>query len=633
MGQSPQHARQRKGRSDVTSASKHVPRSPSWKARHKRGMLLNRSQSICESFPDSLIVCDSNAKIVRINATAHKLFEVAPEALYQGTGYKQFLEHYTCSDEQNQSVSSEQWLMNLVLAQEAGTCSPEHMLLLHLPSGRKVSVNVRCFPLIDSQRDAGETVFIFREITHRYQKALHLQRVYEAVRDLTAAIAQIPEYRDLAWPEETFLLSPPVLFVAQQLVEVIHHVLECHRVLMLAFGPPAGHMHFVAGSGYTPEQEQYWREIGGCFLPSEVIDETMLARLSANEEAIFTTESLCKVERFGKQLPLPAYDVTTSLASETFLLIPVFLEQQWVGALAIIKANAEDGYTPEEIALVKAVTRQTALFIDCIHCLHTHAETRTRALVLDEVNQLTDEFLMLASHELRTPLTGIMGNLQLAQRRLETLKSQLATQPAYVREDIAHAQQPLTAASRSAQLQQRMINDLIDDARIQTHTLPLSLKRWDLRTLLREVVATQQQSMPEHAIVLEIMPTEQEVPIIADAGRIKQVLNTYLTNALSYSPAERSVTVQLTIGNALARVSVHDEGPGIPEEEREHLWDRFYRAKGNAVQHELDLSFGLGLYLCQVFIEQHQGSVGVQSVSGQGATFWFTLPIAPSAGE
>ena len=117
---------------------------------------------------------------------------------------------------------------------------------------------------------------------------------------------------------------------------------------------------------------------------------------------------------------------------------------------------------------------------------------------------------------------------------------------------------------------------------------------------------------------------------MADAERITQVIRRYLTNALSSSPADQSVTVQLTGEGAVARVSVHAQGPGISEEEQGHIWERLYHAKKTAVQHELDLNTGLGFYLSRAFIERHQGRVGVQSAPGRGATFWFTLPIETS---
>jgi signal transduction histidine kinase len=200
-------------------------------------------------------------------------------------------------------------------------------------------------------------------------------------------------------------------------------------------------------------------------------------------------------------------------------------------------------------------------------------------------------------------------------------------------EHIAQAQQPLAFASQSARLQQRMIEDIIDDARIQTNQLEVHLQRCDLLALLKTAIARQQRLVPERRIVLEGLPKEQSVPIMADAARITQVFTIYLANALTSSPTEEPVTVQVMVKDLVARVSVHNEGVGIPLEEQQHVWERAYRAKGSTVQQELDLSLGLGLYLCRALIERHAGLVGLQSTPGQGATFWFTLPMTLSTGE
>ncbi|GHO42261.1 sensor histidine kinase [Ktedonospora formicarum] len=627
MDKSLHHVTQRKLEQGGMPEEKPIPHFRPLEGAHKQ---LSRVEAIWESFPDSLIACDHNQKIVRINTAARKLFEVPSEAQCQGKDSQQFLEHYIHSDEQSPFISSGQWLMNLVLTGKAGTNSPEQTLLLDLPSGRKIFVTVRSFPVVDQESSTEEIVFVFHELTSYYQEVSHLQCVHESMLDLLTAVAQIPEQMDYTLPEETFLLSPPVLFVAQQVVNVIRNVLNCHDVKMLALGQRTGHLHFVAGTGFTAEQEQLWRDIGGRFHPLAAVDDTVLAHLLANQEVVLTTDQLRTIDYLGQQLPFPAYPHSMSLGSETFLLVPLFLKQQWVGVLMTGKAGSGETYTPEEIALMKVVTAQTMLLIEGIHCFHAQEEKQKKVLAQREVSRLAGEFLTLATHELRTPLTGIMGNLQLAQRRLETLKKQLAPPSAQIRKPIAHVQRPLAAASQSAQLQQRIINDLIDDARIQTHTLTLSLNPEDLLTLLKEVVTKQQRSAPEHPIVLDVPSPEQRVPIIADAGRIKHVLITYVTNALTYSSPGQPVVVQLRIAEALARVSVHNEGSGIAREELDHIWERFYRAKGSAVQHELDLSFGLTLYLCRVFIERHEGSIGVESAPGQGSTFWFTLPLISS---
>jgi len=584
-------------------------------------MASNQLEYIFDSLPDSVIACDYEGKILRINAAAMKLFEVASEPLYRGTYCRQFLHHYEIGDDQQLAISLDPWLMSLITGEKLASGSQEEFIVLQVPSGKKVYVNMREIPMLDAQKHAVGMVYVFHDTTRRYQKALRLQRVHQAVITLSEAIAHIPEHIDLAFNEVTLLLSPPVLLIAQQLVNVIGQVLDCHAVSLQALGPE-GRLYYAVGSGFTSEQEQYRREMRGYYSPTEYFDEAVSARLSANKEAIVSTDHV--------RLP-PGFQA--DFGAGNLLLIPIFLEKQLAGLLVISKIGFDSEYTPEEIELVKAVTTQTVLFIECLHYLYEQAETRARALVRQEMNRLINEFLNFASHELNTPLTSIKGNIQLAQRRLEKLKRQVAEQFGEASKIIKQVQQPLGSAAQSARLQERMIRDLIDDAHIQANTLELHMKRFDLIALLKEAVANQQRSEPERTIVLNIKPTENVVPIIADADRITQVINSYLANALSYSPANRPVTVQLAIEDAVARVSVRDKGPGIPLEEQERIWKRFYYAKGIAAQHRHDLGLGLGLYFCRAFIERHHGSVGVESIPGHGATFWFTLPIEASPGE
>jgi signal transduction histidine kinase len=569
---------------------------------------------------DGVIACDREGKILRINAAALKLFEVASERLYRGTPYQQFLHSYEMGNDQQPAISLEPWLMSLITGGEATPGQSAETVVLQVPSGRKINVNIRGLSVLDAQKCAVATVYIFYDITQRYQQALHLQRVQQAVSTLKEAIAHIPEQIDCTFPEGILLLSPPVFFVAQQLVDVIGQVLDCQHVFLLALGPRASHLHYVVGSGFTSEQEQCRRKTNESFLLSDFVDEAVLARLSANQEVILPADRL--------RLP-PGF--REDVGSETLLVLPLFLEDQLSGALVIARAGFDSEYTPEEIELVKAVATKASFIIECLLCSYGRAETPVKALAQEEMHRLIDDFLNVASHELNTPLTTIKGNIQLAQRRLAMLKRRIEEQPERVSEKIEQVQSPLASAAAGTRLQERVIKDLIDDARIQANTLELHLKRCDLIALLKEAIANQQRAAPERTIVLHTTPAEEVAPVIADAERITQVINSYLANALSYSPADQSVTVQLTVEGALARVSAHGDGPGIPLEELGHIWERLYYAKGIAAQHESDLGLGSGLYLSQVFVERHHGSVGVQSDPDHGVTFWFTLPIEASA--
>ncbi|GHO54493.1 hypothetical protein KSB_29680 [Ktedonobacter robiniae] len=463
-------------------------------------------------------------------------------------------------------------------------------------------------------------VRVFHEFSPREQQAMHLLRVHEAIQTLTEAIAHLPghfpEPIANALPAESPLLSPPVVFIAQQLVDVIRDILGCPRVSLKAIGL-SGYSYFVAGSGFSAEQEQPERAISGRLPLVEILDASLVARLATKQEVI--------VQGNRVHIP-PDYG---NLASERILLIPLFLEKHLAGLLCILKEGLESTYTSEEMELVKALAAQAVLVMQCLLAAQKQTESHAREQTLRDVHHLSQEFLVLASHELRTPLTSILGNLQLAQRRLASLQRQIAEQAEPIQKHLTQAQQPLASASQSAQLQQRMINAIIDDARLQANQFQLHLERCDLLALLNAVVVSQHQMAPGHTILLNMPATPHQVFVLGDAERIGSVLTTYLENALAYSPAQQPVTVNVLAKEKSVQVSVHNEGPGIPLEEQKHLWERFYRAKGSAVQHELDLSLGLRLYLCRAFIERHSGQVGVQSEPGHGATFWFTLPILP----
>jgi len=152
------HVAQRKQKRGGTPGGKSIPHARSLGGTRQDLRQCTQLKAIWESFPEALIAYDRHQKITRINAAACKLFEVGSQAQCQGRDYQQFLTSYIRSDEQPPLVSREQWLMNLVFAGQTGACSPA-LTLLHLPSGRKISVTVRSFPVGDQGRDTEGTVW------------------------------------------------------------------------------------------------------------------------------------------------------------------------------------------------------------------------------------------------------------------------------------------------------------------------------------------------------------------------------------------------------------------------------------------------------------------------------------------
>jgi signal transduction histidine kinase len=251
---------------------------------------------------------------------------------------------------------------------------------------------------------------------------------------------------------------------------------------------------------------------------------------------------------------------------------------------------------------------------------------REREETLRETTAQMETFLGVAGHELKNPLASIQLGLALIERRVRRL---LGRERVTI-EDVASLLEPVVQAEHQDERLERLVNDLVDVARVRAGRLELHLAPTDLAGLVRQAVEEQRNINPTRTILLEL-PEDQPVPALGDAQRLWQVVTNYLTNALKYSPEDRPVRVGIWVKDQKARVWVHDEGPGLPVEEQKRIWERFHRVPGIPVQSGEGVGLGLGLHVSRTIVELHHGKVGVQSAPGQGSTFWFSLPLATAA--
>jgi len=328
-------------------------------------------------------------------------------------------------------------------------------------------------------------------------------------------------------------------------------------------------------------------------------------------------------ERFAQMVGYSKKELLSGALTWQHLNLPEYQEMTSQGITAILSTGVMLPYEKEylrkdgsrvQILLAGAMVdqkREIALIVTLDISDRKAAERRK------------EEFLSMVSHELRTPLTVILSSIEIALLQIERRPEFMAPE---VEELINQIEKVLMRASGQVEIETRLVDELLEVSRLDTHTFEVSVQKEDLVTIVQETVANQRQAAPMRDIEL-ILPSNERILVLVDAGRIGQVLNNYLTNALKYAPIEQSIEVCLEVEASRARVSVRDQGPGLTAEQQQCVWERFYQVAAPGNQGP-EGGLGLGLAIAKAIIERHHGQVGVESTPGQGSTFWFTVPQA-----
>ncbi len=219
-------------------------------------------------------------------------------------------------------------------------------------------------------------------------------------------------------------------------------------------------------------------------------------------------------------------------------------------------------------------------------------------------------FLADVSHELRTPLTVIKGSVGL-MRRSQAFDPEL-----------------LDSIEAEADRLTRMVESLLLLAKAEAGKLTLNRRTVDLDAILLDTMAAMQVLAQDRVqlVLTDLAPVQAEV----DADRLKQVLVNLISNAIKYTPDGGQIFIGLQVEGKTVRLTVRDTGPGIPEADLPHIFDRFYRAEKSRTRRKEAGGFGLGLSIAYWIVRAHGGTIEVSSAEGEGATFVVVLPLRPS---
>lgn len=237
-------------------------------------------------------------------------------------------------------------------------------------------------------------------------------------------------------------------------------------------------------------------------------------------------------------------------------------------------------------------------------------EANERLVAMDKAKS---EFISIAAHQLRTPLSGVKWTLKMM-----------------IDEDIGKlTEEQKTFLQRGYQTNERMIhlvNDLLNVARIEEGRLVYGQEEFQMQDLIIETLEVFQGNIREKQLNLEFKKPKEKLPKIkADLEKIRLVLQNLIDNAIRYTPLGGKIQIRFEQKNNKLKVSITDNGAGIPKEQQSRLFSKFFRGS-NVIKMDTE-GTGLGLYITKNIIEAHNGQIGFESEENQGSCFWFTLPI------
>jgi len=253
----------------------------------------------------------------------------------------------------------------------------------------------------------------------------------------------------------------------------------------------------------------------------------------------------------------------------------------------------------------------------------THLELQRQRRKLKEnyeqlrrLEEFRDNLVHMIVHDLRNPLAGISGFLDLA---LDLGKETLTE----------NGLEYLQTAMRSTAEVMDLVNAVLDVSKMEAGEMRLHLAECDLVRIAADLMSGMQSLKEAREMILDAPPAP--LTVVADGGLILRVIQNLLGNALKFTPSDGWIRLGIEPDESHVRVTVRDNGPGIPPEYHGRIFEKFGQVEARANRQKY--STGLGLTFCKLAVEAHDGSIGVESEVGKGSTFWFVLPKEGPAHE
>jgi signal transduction histidine kinase len=232
-------------------------------------------------------------------------------------------------------------------------------------------------------------------------------------------------------------------------------------------------------------------------------------------------------------------------------------------------------------------------------------------------------FLSIVSHELKTPLTSIQGFTQAMQRKIDQKITDFTPNPLFTKDELLKHSDHLTIVMRQIKRLSKLMDDLLDTSVIESGNLKFEWQQVELIKFITDISERMQIISSQHQITLAT-PTGAEFYVTADESRLEKVFSSLLHNAIKYSPQSDRILIDVSEEDNDYLITITDYGIGIPAEDKDKIFDLYYR--GLSVDNKKFSGLGLGLYLSKQIVDKHNGRLTFESEVNKGSTFSVYLP-------
>jgi len=363
----------------------------------------------------------------------------------------------------------------------------------------------------------------------------------------------------------------------------------------------------------TPPSESYGLRRPRIPRPALLDLDMILARMAMQKQKITYAEDIAPIyQERGETWSRMALET----GYRSVIAIPLLLQEQAIGAI-ILYDNKPREVTRSDTFLLSTAAIQAAM---AIQNTLLFVEVKDKNAALERVNHLKSQFLATVTHELRTPLHSIISYGALILEGF--VEGELTVEQEEHIQFIVRRAEDLT----------RLVDDMLDLSKIEADRLEVKVEPLSLESNLTEVV-NQLKPMANNKGLYLMLEIDDALPMaLADSHRLRQVVINMVSNALKFTE-KGGVTIQCVLLERydMLRISVHDTGIGISPAALDYIFEAFRQADGSTTRRFGGT--GLGLTIARKLIELQGGEVSVESTVGQGSTFSFTVPLAPSHGH